>query len=583
MTEVPALTPPGSAARWVAPAAAIAVGLAAASVACAVLARALSNPVLPLSTDRPAVGAILGRSAVVTVLMVVLFAIFALMTLRRGSGDAGQRRAALLRHLAPMMFAVGACGVWWRMQDSTTDLLDDARAQQASLDGVDVVGLASIGWICACLAVLVLAVATGVGGPRLDHHGRGRSHLIASAIAVLTAVAVGGAVVLVVTNPTVHHAATSTAPATPGAVNIDGPVAYTIPVDDTPDYFLAAGGPGLLHSNSDSDGLQALSGATGEQMWAFSYPDLWVFRAAGGPKTAGVTVLEARYLSESVMIGLDAATGAPLWTRPGAGSLVARRAGTPQLSSQHLLTVRSVMASPTSSRQLLQWTVREVRTGNPLWSFTTGPECAYSPTLTETAVLTARCTDTQMIDVLDAQTGARRASLSAADLGGGMTANDPIRAMSLPGTDRAVLSSPNYPFKDLRPAAVVDTVTGEITQQLPANTAVTVLDSRTLILADAQQRDLVFDLDTNTTIETGLSSAYSHYNNTPLGSVWARVADQFVTLTPAPGQGPALSVFSHEEPMKTYPAPCTSQKVPTVLSIPTALLVNCADQIVAMH
>lgn len=583
MTEMPALAPPGSAARWVVPATAIAVGLAAASVACAVLARALSNPALPLSADRPSVGAVLGRSAFVTVIMVVLFAVFALMTLRRGSGDAGQRRAALLRHLAPMMIAVGVCGLWWRMQDSTTDLLDDARSQQASLDGTDVVGLASVGWVCACLAVLVLAVATGVGGPRPVHRGRGRAHLTASAIAVLTAVAVGGVAMLVVSNPMVHHAATSAAPGTPGAVNIDGPVAYTVPVGVLPDYFLATGGPGLLRSNSDRDGLQGLSGATGEQVWAFSYPDLWVFRAAGGPNTAGVTVLEARYRSESVMIGLDAATGAPLWTRPGAGSLVARRAGTPQLSSQHLLTVRSVLASPTSSRKLLEWTVREVRTGNPLWSFTTGPECAYAPNLTETAVLTARCTDTQMIDVLDAQTGAVRASLSAADLGAGLTATDPVRAMPLPGTDRAVLYSPNYPFKDLRPAAVVDTVTGAITQQLPANTAVTVLDSRTLILADAQLRDVIVDLDTNTTIETGLSSAYSQYNNTPLGSVWARVADQFVTLTPAPGQAPLLSVFSHEEPMKTYPAPCTSQTVPTVLSIPTALLVNCPGQVVAVH
>ena len=589
MTEATVLTPPGSTARWVAPALAVATGLAAVSGICGILARLPQTQTLPLLTDQPDVDAVLSRSAVVGVGMLAAFGVFALLVMRRGGGeqDTAQRRAALLRHLAPAMATLAAAGLWWRTQEATRELFEDAHEQQAALRGSDVAGLASIAWLCACLAVLVLAAVAGVGGPRRpdgsdDRHRR----VLVPAIAAFTALAVGGVSVLALDWPTVHQLAA--APAEPAEVNIAGPVAYEIPIDTDADAFLVAGGPGLLRSigkSSTPDGVEALSGATGEQVWSFSYPDLWVHGiavSAANPETGGVAVLQASYRSHLVLIGLDAATGTPLWTRPDTGALTADRFGRPQVSSQRFLSVRSVRPSPTSSRRQREWTVRELRTGNPLWSFTAGSDCDFAPTLTETFVLTPRCGDAEGIDVLDGQSGARHDSLTAEDLGAGVSATDRLRASPLPGTDLVALSSPVFPVTQVRPAALIDIATGTIVRQLPANNGVAVLDARTLILTDAQHQQVILNLDTDAAIETGLSTETLKYN-TGFGSVWARVGDRWVTLTPLPGQMPALHVFSHEEPMETYPSPCSSENVPNVKAIAGALLVNCADRIVAVR
>lgn len=590
MTEVITLTAPGSAARWVGPAAGVAVGLAAASSVCSLLARLRQDPSLALVTERPDVASVLSRITVVGAAMLVAICIYAALTIGRtgdGNDDAAQRRTVLLRYLAPAIATLGAIGLWWRIQDPTTELLDDARTQQAAFDGVDIVGLASISWVCASLSVLVLAAVASVGGPRpgIDRDSDSRERLHIPAIAVLTSLAVGGVSVLILSHPSAHHVSTGAPDAGAGPVNVAGPVAYEIPVDGDADAFLVIGGPGLLRSigsGSSPDGVEALSGTTGQQVWSLSYPDLWVHGVAASPGTGGVVVVQASYRSQLALIGLDAATGAPLWTRPDSGVLTPDSHTAAQVSSNRFLSVRSIRPSPTSSRQQWEWTVRELRTGDPLWSFTTGSDCAYPPTLTHTYVLTPRCGEAQAIDVLDGQTGESYATLTAADLGGGLTAADRVWASPLPGTDLVVVSSPEFPDTHVRPAALVDTATGTVVRQLPANTDVTVLDSRSLVLTDAQQTEVLVDLDNDTTNETDLSTDKMQYN-TRFGSVWARVGDQWVTMTPAPGQVPALAVFSHEEPMKTYPGPCASKNVPTVVSLTDTLLVNCANRIAAVH
>lgn len=590
MTEVTVLTPPGSTARWVSPALAVAVGLAAASGICWILARLQQTPALPLLADRPDVGTVLSRSTVVAAVMLVVFGLYTLLTWRRtedGGDDRAQRRTALLRHLAPAMAVTGAVGLWWRIQDSTAELFDDARVQQASLSGADVAGLASITWICACLAALALAAVAGVGGPRRVQRTR-RARLTGAVVAAFTALVVGAVSVLTVSNPTAHQVATAAADAAaPSAVNIGGPVAYDIPIGLDSDAFLTAGGPGLLGGTDSGDGVRALSGATGEQVWSLSYPGLRIYGgavpSAVDDGSSGVAVLQAGYRGVPVLIGLDAATGAPLWTRPDAGALTVRGVNTAQLSTQRFLSIRSIRPSPTSSRTQWEWTVRELRTGERLWSFTTDPDCTYPPTLTESFVLSPHCGEAKGIDVLDGQTGAKRTTMNATDLWPEMDPSVKLFAWPLPGTDLAAVSATSDVYRAVRPTVLLDTATGDLTRHLPASTGLTVVDSQTITLRDPQGRDVIVDLASEATIETGLSTDKLKYNNNLFGTVWARVGDRWVTLTPPPGQAPALHVFSHEEPMKTYPSPCTGENVPTVRSVPGALLINCGDRVVAVR
>lgn len=586
MTEVVTLTAPGSAARWVGPAAGVAVGLAAASSVCSLLARLRQDPSLALVTDRPDVASVLSRSTVVGAAMLVVFTVYALLTWRRtddGADDRAQRRTTLLRHLAPAMAVTGLLGLWWRIMDPTAELFKDARTQQASLAGADVAGLASIAWICACLAVLVLAAVAGVGGPRRGSlYRRGRA--LVPATAALTAMAVAGVSVLTLGNPVAHQVAAE--PAAVSAVNIGGPIAYYIPIGLDSDAFLSAAGPGVLAGAGG--GVRALSGATGEQVWSLSYPDLNIYGAAApasdnGDGSGGVAVLAATYRGVPVLIGLDAATGTPLWTRPDAGTLTVRGVNTPQLSTQRFLTIRSIRPSPTSARTQWEWTVRELRTGERLWSFTTDPDCAYPPTLTESFVLSPRCGEAKGIDVLDGQTGAKRTTLNATDLWPEMDHSVKLFTWPLPGTDQAAVSATSGVYRAVRPTVVLDTATGDITRHLPASTGFTAVDSQTITLRDPQGRDVIVDLDSEATIETGLSTDNLKYNNNLFGTVWARVGNQWVTLTPTPGQAPALHVFNHEEPMKTYPNPCAGENVPTVRSVTGALLINCGDRVVAVR
>lgn len=59
---------------------AIAVGLAAASGVCRLIAQAQKTPALPLLADRAAVVSVFSRSAAVSATMLVVFAAYAVLT-----------------------------------------------------------------------------------------------------------------------------------------------------------------------------------------------------------------------------------------------------------------------------------------------------------------------------------------------------------------------------------------------------------------------------------------------------------------------------------------------------------------------
>lgn len=581
-TNLPA---PRPAVRWTAPVLAIAVGLAAASGVCRLIAQALKTPSLPLLADQAAVVSVFSRNAAVGAAMLVVFAAYAMLAFWRtgdSTCDTAHHRATLLRFLSPTMALLGCIGLWWRVQDSNIQLFRTARDQQSALDGVDVVGLTSIAWVCSCLAVIALAgAAAGTKG----HHRRGHSPGPGVLIVALTMLAVGGASVLVVQNPTAHHVKADAAET--ATVDVGGPVAYEIADNSDPDAFMVAGGPGLIRStgsNTTPGGVEAISGATGEPVWSLSYPNLWVHDAAvSGTEPDSVAVLQASFRGYLVLIGLDAATGAPLWTRTDAGALTHDRFMDPVVGAQRFLSVEWVRPSPTSSQQSWEWTVRDLRTGDELWSFRLPSGCHKLPSLAESVVTVPQCNSPDTLaEIRDGQTGAVRATLRTTDVGFDVADTENAYVTAIPGTDNILASETGGIAFTSRSSSLIDGATGAVVYHLPDNASAWVQDSRTLVLTDQLGGQTILDLSTSTTTDTAVSTDNLRFNK-GFGTVWARVDEQWVTLVLAPGQAPALNVFTHSEPMKTYASPCTSADVPKVAAINGALLVNCGDRIVAVR
>ncbi|MCV7211412.1 PQQ-binding-like beta-propeller repeat protein [Mycolicibacterium canariasense] len=581
-TNLPA---PRPLARWTAPVLAIAVGLSAASGVCRLIAQAQKTPSLLLLADRAAVVSVFSRSAAVGAAMLVVLAAYALLAFWRtgdSTRDTAHRRAALLRYLSPTVALLGCIGLWWRVQDSNIQLFGTARDQQSALDGVDVVGLTSIAWVCSCLAVIALAgAAAGADGHRRKRHSPGPGVLIVA----LTMSAVGGASVLVLKNPTAHHV--NAAAAETATVDVGGPVAYEIADNSDPDTFMVAGGPGLIRSTgsgSTPDGVEAISGATGERVWALSYPELWVLRAAvSEPGPGGVVVLQARFDEDPVLIGLDAGTGTPLWTQPEVGALTRDRHMAPLVDAQRFLSVEQVRSSPTSAQPAWKWTVRELQTGQALWSFHLPAGCHKLPGLSASVVIVPHCDGPDTLaEIRSGLTGAVRAVLRTADVGFDVVDTENAHVTGIPGTDVLLVSEVGAISPTSRTSSLIDGATGAVVYRLPDDARVQVPDTRTLVLTGPAGRQTILDLATSTTIETGLATDTLRFTE-GLGAVWARVGEQWVTLVPIPGQAPTLKVLSHEEPMKTYPSPCTSADVPRVAAINGALLVNCGDRIVGVR
>lgn len=573
-------------ARWTAPATAIAVGLAAASGLCRIIAQLQKSPSLPLLAEHAAVTSVLTRSAVVGAVMLSLFILYALLALwptADRATDSAHRRGVLLQLLSPTMAVIGFIGLWWRVQDSTTDLFERARDQQAALDKVDVVGLSSIAWMCSCVAVIALAAVAGTGAARTGAQPRSRAP--GALIAALTVLAVGGVSVLVMQNPNARHLTSNAAAADPDGVDVGGTVAYEISNVSDPDMFIVAGGPGLIRSTGSTagpEGVEALSGATGQPVWSWSYPDLWVHEVTVSAVPDSVAVLSATYRGHPVLIGLDAGTGAPLWTRPNGGRLTQEAHHDPQMSSQRFISVRPNWPTPNSAQQGWDWSVRDVRTGKTLWSMVRSSDCLRTPEMTENFVLAADCDGAARIDVFDGQTGAHRATLTDTTLGATASESHQLFSWPVPATDLAAVWLQEPEGYKTAMAGLVDVASGAVVHGVPENTSVWPAAAATVILRDREDRTTILDTATGTMIDVGPTPKNPSFVK-GVGQPWVRIGDRWITALPMLDQAPTLKVFRPQEPMKAYPIPCTSGDVPKVAAVSGALIVNCGDRIAAVR
>ncbi|MGU3499443.1 hypothetical protein [Mycobacterium sp. C31M] len=566
----------------------LAYGLAAAACLCLAYAVLRRTPDYPLLVGRGDVSSVLWRTAGVVVVMVVLMAAYAVVALRSRRPATGYpaRTAALLRYLAPTLGLLAALGLWLRWRDETAKLFARAERQQVALDGVRVVDIASVSWICACVAVAALAVAAAT---RSSSGGSGGRQVGRTLLAVVTLLAVTAVAVFLGHRPTIDSA-TAVPSETPQLVIVSDAVAYEVPVDEEiiPPriQLVVAGEPGLLRvmQGKGAGGVEGISGSTGETVWSFSQRDLGVNAiGVGGTGPDSVVVVSVTYWGEQALIGLDADTGTPLWATPDSGHLVTERSNTPEVSSSVVLTTAVTLGEAIAAQDSVPWTAWSLRTGVKLWSTEIPYECSKQLYVTESYVLTPNCEGDAIVDVRDAQTGAVHTTLRAADIGVDLQPGDSAWATGIPATDLVLVSVQNYQTSTILGERILDASTGQVVHTVPPGLDASVLDSQTVILSDADTRQTVLDLESGVTIDTGLSTEGLRFIN-GFGQPWARIGNQWATLIPAPGEtAKTLKVFQHDAPMVTHPSPCASDEVPRMASIPGALVINCGDRVMAIR
>ncbi|WP_197500117.1 PQQ-binding-like beta-propeller repeat protein [Mycobacterium adipatum] len=562
-------------------------GLAAATCVCTALAWAGREPSLPLLADRADVAWVLWRSTAIVAVMLVVSTGYVLLMRMSAEGrasDFAQRRAWLLRHLSLPLGVLGCAGIWMRLRESARERFDDASAQQASLDGLDAVGFASVAWICACLVVWAWAAVALLGAPQAAASIRAARALVS----VLTVLAVGGVAVLVVHHPAVHSTTGEGAvPPAAAVVDFGGPVAYELPADSYPEAITVAGGPGLLRSSGAGaypDGVVGISGSSGKQMWSFTVRDLLVHDIAVSSGADPVAVLSATYLGHTVLIGFNAADGQPLWTRPGGGSLRQEGYQDLEISADRFVSTRPHRLTPTGAPRGREWTVRDVRTGAALWSVIRMSDCFRTPDMTENYVLAAECDGTPRIGVFDAQTGDETATLTDTKLGASAMTEHQLFAWPIPESDLALVWLNEPDGVDIHSAAIIDVATGAVVQRLPSVAGVSVAAAGAVMLQDRQGRRTILDTDTGDTIDVGSNTSDMRFVE-EFGSAWARIDDRWVTVAPTAGQvAPTINVFTPDAPVASYPNPCPGgSAIPAVAAVSGALLVNCGDRIVGIR
>lgn len=577
--------------RWSRLTSTLAVGLIVAACLCltyAVIRRVPGHPLLLLRDD---VTSVLWHTAGVVAVAVMLCAVFAFVVdvSRRRTPDHQQRNAVLLGCMSAILGLSAVFGLWLRWRDDTVKLFNRAEQQQVSLDGVRVVEIASVAWICACLAMAALAVAAATREAATAAADRGAHRAVLSALIVLV---VAGVATLSGHRPTVDSV-TAAPPPDPPPVNVDGNVAWEIPTEKD---FLASsaslaaiGGPGLVRIADTKHGpgrVEGISGISGDTVWSFNRPHLGLVAVAiGGGGPDSVAVVSGQYRGYPVLIGLDADTGTPMWSIPDSDHLIRQRRARPEVSPSVVLTTAVTRDEAIEAQEAVPWTAVSLRSGHELWSVDIPYACSKNLSVSESYVLTPNCDGDAIVDVRDARTGLVQRTLHASDISVKLGPGDMLSASGIIETDLIVAAVWNYGDDTPGPIAeaVVDASDGRVMYSAPAGTEISMLDPRSIITSDVAGLQTLVDLESGATIDTGLSTAARHFVD-GVGDMWARVGDQWVTLVPAPGEeSKTLKSFRHGAPMTTRPSPCTGDLVPRVSTVSGALLVNCGDRLVGIR
>ena len=562
--------------------------LAVASLACLGYAWTRRTPDQPLVANRDEILPMLQATTIVAAVMVVVLIGYGL-TARSGAGRSSvrRRRLELLRYLAPTLLVLAVIAIIVRRGGGVADSFQRSEWQQAALSGgVRLTSLTSIAWWCACLAVALVALRAMPAGHGTPRRGDGPRRAL---IACFAALAVGALVTLQMHQSFVVSAVAADAQPPAPLSGVTGEVAYEFAFVGRPDAnVVLPGGPGFLRM-TDDDVVAGVDGATGQTRWSFSAPDLSVYAVTVTSRGAdGVAVLQAGYHGSSSLIGLDAVTGAPLWTRTG-NFVLANRSSAAQSSADVVLAMEQTSEAGKGSN--VDWVALSPREGSSMWTTTVPSECDTGLRLTRQRVIKPRCDGNVFADVLDARTGTTttRLTYEALDLEPADFEGPPW-VNTNPGSDLAVVSlqPSRAPFADAD--RIIDVLSGRVAEVLPEDVSAYFLDGSSLVVTrsfdgNASAVNSVREVDTGATVTGTVTSKGARLNEGP-GMPWARVGDEWVTFQPRPGQldGQPLNVFGRNGVASTLPSPCThSAATPTVESVSAALLVNCGDRIVALR
>lgn len=588
----------------------VTLGLVIAAVLCLGYAWLHRTPAQPLVEDQTAITSMLLRTSVVVGAAVVLALL--ILVVGRGRRQSSTWRARVVERLWPALAVLGVIGIVVLHRGETRGVFARAVDAQVALQPFAVATVARWAWWCACLAVLTLAVVAMLS--HVDPGARRPSPLFISralaaavAVAVVTVVAVG--VLAARGDEPVLSQTAERIDAPPAPTEVTGDVAYKVEFARGQGKNVAAGGAGFVrwaaaYGGPGGSPVEGFDGRTGQRRWVFQAPEVDVSTVATtGTGPDSVAVLQAR----GALIALDATTGAPLWVRHDAALLDDKH---PQrgVNTQAILVERRVPGPPGSTAAGFgtQWDALSPRTGDVLWTETFPYQCYPTARAADSAILVRSCHTPPEVaaELLDPSTGNPRGAVSAEALNiqpdEVAAARGDVEIGAVKG-DSAVITVNRYGPGDSTTFAV-DAATGAVKNTAPNRHSAALLDVDTLLVAPypAVRRTpvplSVMDLATGALTPTG-SFWSSAADEDGLFALFAQVGPGWLTFAPddpavvaamadpAHSEAPPLRSIDASGTTRTYRYPCDSDMrgIPWVAVIPGAVLVECADGLVAMR
>ena len=485
---------------------------------------------------------------------------------------------------------------------STAEVFEQAARAQLGLDFINLTAVARASWWFACLAVFGLffaGVTTDIPTGRPAKERPGQPLVVGASAAVVAVVAIGAALIHVsgqgFRNPTAARVEPPALPAVTGAVS------YEQAAPTGTDQLIPAGA-GFVRRSAD-DRVEAYDGATGQSRWSFHLPGLsiWDIRSTGaGPDS--VVVAEG-YVSvggqgSPVLIGIDATTGDPMWTRADVGTFAPGHVAT-GTSSQVVLVMEFARSAGIERRT---WTALEPRTGRTMWTKAFEGPCSGTATITETALLERNCDGPADViaTVLDPVNGAPRGTITASGLGIDPASPNADRRVQLNGA-KGGLALFWVPSSAGGTEVVVDIAMQKPVKRVPPEFSASLIDDRSLALyrktgsPKIPSPVTILDLDSDRMIETPWMSA-SLGNSGGEADWWSivRSGSQWVTFLPDAATAPQLwenirtplplRTVDQAGVQRTLANPCPPESASHYLAtVPGALLAYCGRSVVGVR
>ena len=573
------------------------LGLLLASICTLTYAWLTREPVNPLVADRGAVTLMLQRTTIVVAVSAVLAGIF--FVVGHGHRRGTDSRARWVTRLSPALLVVSIAGVFLLIKGSTAEVFERAARAQIGLEYVQVTAVARASWWFACLAVLGLffvGVTADIptGRPAKE---RPRQPIVGGASAALVAVVAIGAVLIHANGPAFRNpiAARIEAPVLP---TVTGAAAYEQVAPIGTGQLMPAGAGFVLRFADDR--IEGYEGATGQRRWAFHLPELsiWDIRSTGtGLDSVVVAAGYVAYAEQEsgVLIGIDATTGDPMWTRTD----VVPSAATSVVSGASPQVVLAVEFTRVAGIEHRTWTALEPRTGRTMWTKAFDGECSGDATITEVAILERNCEGP--INVFDPATGEVRGTIAASGLGIDPASLNPDRGVRLNGV-KGGLALVWVPSSAEGTEVVVDIATQKPVKRVPPEFSAALIDDRSLALyrndgiRETPSPVTILDLETDRMIETPwLSASLGNYrgDDTDWQSI-VRSGQQWVTFLPDAQIAPQLwenirtplplRTVDQAGATRTLANPCPPESASHYLAtVPGALLAYCGRSVVGVR